>query len=247
MATSLVDLLAGSATPEKIVVQSGDTLSKIAGRAGVSVEDLVRINKIANPNLIRVGQEIQTGNELRSAGLLSGVAEKAKNLYEGYAGYINPTKVFAKYVLGSDDPITRDTFSEEGLELVKDLVREGGAKWYDAYHKRGGGYTAGKVSDKTVGRNAAADEVALILGRFGVRENEDGSVSVVDQYDFNNKSENLRRAKARGEMGASAMSLSSRLQALGPDIRNVIRRLLFREESNAMPVDITFTREELRR
>jgi len=247
MATSLLDLVAGSSTPEKIVVQPGDNLSKIAARTGVSVEDLVRINKISNPNLISVGQEISTGNELRSAGLLSGATNKAKELYEGVAGYANPIKVLLRYVAGSEAPITRDTFSEEGLELIRQIAKEGGAKWYNKYYERGGGYTTGNVQERALGSNAAADEVALILGRFGTRSNEDGSVSVVDRYDFEDKEENLRRAQARKELGASAMSLSSQIQAYAPSIRNIIRRLTFRDESDAMPVDITFTPEEMRR
>jgi LysM repeat protein len=247
MATSLIDLLAGSSTPEKIIVQSGDTLSKIADRTGVSVEDLARINQIANPNLIGVGQEISTGNELRSATLLSGVTSKAKELYEGVAGYANPIKVLLRYVAGSEAPISRDTFSEEGLEVVRQIAKQGGARWYNKYHDLGGGYTTGNVQERSLGSNAAADEVALILGRFTTRRNEDGSVSIVDKYDFEDKKKNLERAVAREELGASAMSLSSRIQAYAPSIRNIIRRLTFRDESDAMPVDITFTPEEMRR
>lgn len=40
-------------------VVQGDTLSHIAGKFGVSVDDLVRWNNISNPNLIRIGQEIR--------------------------------------------------------------------------------------------------------------------------------------------------------------------------------------------
>jgi LysM repeat protein len=41
------------------VVQPGDTLHKIANRFGVTVNALVRINNIQDPNLIRVGQVLQ--------------------------------------------------------------------------------------------------------------------------------------------------------------------------------------------
>jgi len=40
------------------VVKKGDTLSKIAKKYNTSVNDLVRKNKLENPNLIRVGQLI---------------------------------------------------------------------------------------------------------------------------------------------------------------------------------------------
>src|SRR5690554_3740638 len=41
------------------IVKSGDTLSGIAKRYDTSVSELVRLNNIANPNLIRVGQKIK--------------------------------------------------------------------------------------------------------------------------------------------------------------------------------------------
>ncbi|WP_010250264.1 phage tail tip lysozyme [Acetivibrio cellulolyticus] len=43
----------------KYVVKSGDTLSKIAAKYGVTVNELAKYNNIANPNLIYVGQVIK--------------------------------------------------------------------------------------------------------------------------------------------------------------------------------------------
>lgn len=42
--------------PDKHVVKSGETLSTIAGRYGVSVEDLVRINGLRNPDMVYAGE-----------------------------------------------------------------------------------------------------------------------------------------------------------------------------------------------
>jgi len=47
-----------SPTPTTYVVQSGDTLSAIAIRFNVSLEELQRANNIADPNLIHVGQRL---------------------------------------------------------------------------------------------------------------------------------------------------------------------------------------------
>lgn len=41
------------------VVQSGDTLSKIAQRFGVAIEDLMAINGITNPDHIEAGQTLE--------------------------------------------------------------------------------------------------------------------------------------------------------------------------------------------
>ncbi len=40
------------------VVRSGDTLSSIASRYNISVSKIIEINKIKDPSLIRIGQEI---------------------------------------------------------------------------------------------------------------------------------------------------------------------------------------------
>ena len=44
--------------PVTYVVQPGDTLSGIAELFGVSVDDIVRANNIADPNSLQVGQEL---------------------------------------------------------------------------------------------------------------------------------------------------------------------------------------------
>lgn len=51
-------LPAATPTPPVYEVQSGDTLSTIAARFGVSTEELQRVNDITDPNLIHVGQKL---------------------------------------------------------------------------------------------------------------------------------------------------------------------------------------------
>ncbi|TFH17112.1 MAG: DUF3520 domain-containing protein, partial [Lentisphaerales bacterium] len=53
--------LAQESRPDKLAVhetRSGDTLSSIAKRYGTTVKDLVALNRIENPNRIRVGQKL---------------------------------------------------------------------------------------------------------------------------------------------------------------------------------------------
>ncbi len=47
------------AASDSVVVQAGDTLSGIAVRHGVTVEQLVKLNRIGNPNRIYAGQTLQ--------------------------------------------------------------------------------------------------------------------------------------------------------------------------------------------
>jgi len=48
----------GSPTPIIYIIQKGDTLNKVARNYGVSVQDIVALNNIYNPNSIPIGQEL---------------------------------------------------------------------------------------------------------------------------------------------------------------------------------------------
>ena len=48
----------GSPTPIIYIIQKGDTLNKVARKYGVSVQDIVALNSIYNPNNIPIGQEL---------------------------------------------------------------------------------------------------------------------------------------------------------------------------------------------
>ena len=50
----------------KIIVESGDSLSKIAKREGVTVDEIMSINDIADPNLLFVGQELTISGQTSS-------------------------------------------------------------------------------------------------------------------------------------------------------------------------------------
>ncbi len=55
-----VPLLAVAAlAADPVVVRPGDTLTSIARRSGVSIEQIVQLNRIADPNKIYVGQELR--------------------------------------------------------------------------------------------------------------------------------------------------------------------------------------------
>lgn len=55
------------AIPTYYIICQGDTLSKISRQFGVSIDELVRLNNIANPNRIYAGQKIK----LKEAGVAS--------------------------------------------------------------------------------------------------------------------------------------------------------------------------------
>lgn len=66
--SSIVAFLAAGATAsaESYTVKSGDTLSEIAKEKNTSVEKIVELNKIENPDLIKVGQILELDEEKNS-------------------------------------------------------------------------------------------------------------------------------------------------------------------------------------
>ena len=64
----LTALLPLSATAATITVKSGETLSDIAERYGVSVTTLMRLNGIRNPNHVEIGSRLQVPGPRVSAG-----------------------------------------------------------------------------------------------------------------------------------------------------------------------------------
>ena len=57
--TSAVEAVQSKPTPQTYTVQKGDTLSKIAKKYNTTVDALQKLNRIRNPNLIRVGQKLR--------------------------------------------------------------------------------------------------------------------------------------------------------------------------------------------
>ncbi|MDR0647160.1 MAG: LysM peptidoglycan-binding domain-containing protein [Puniceicoccales bacterium] len=94
---------------EKYVIQAGDTLSAIAMRAGLKVDDLIQINNIKNPKALQIGQVIYLGQEAKSAVLPSFNVHNS-NL-EGKSSTANSDlfKVTENHALRSTEPSSTST------------------------------------------------------------------------------------------------------------------------------------------
>lgn len=53
------DIINGVPQPEYVTVEEGDTISSIAQQFGVSVDDIINLNGLPNPDLIYVGQKLR--------------------------------------------------------------------------------------------------------------------------------------------------------------------------------------------
>lgn len=102
----------GSGDSQLYTVQSGDTLSGIASRYGVTVDSIVAANGIQNPNLIYAGQRLSipiggTASTkhvytVQSGDTLSGIAAKFGTTYQAIAaanGILDPDRIYAGQVL----------------------------------------------------------------------------------------------------------------------------------------------------
>src|SRR5690625_513439 len=67
------------------VVKAGDTLSGIANRFNTTVNELVKLNNISNPNLIRVGQKIKLPGGSATSGYKIGQKVRIKQSATKYA------------------------------------------------------------------------------------------------------------------------------------------------------------------
>jgi murein DD-endopeptidase MepM/ murein hydrolase activator NlpD len=95
----------------KYTVKSGDTLSEIAAANGTTVDELVKINGISNPNLIYAGQEIKLsadsgGGTGSSGGGSTGyqyktspftTSEETNNAYNALGGLAKPEGLDPSY------------------------------------------------------------------------------------------------------------------------------------------------------
>lgn len=131
-------------------VRSGDTLSQIALRYGVSVNELARYNGIANPNLIYVGQVLRIPGTVNSGGSsLAGqryVVRRGDTLSEIALRFDTSVSVLAR-----DNGIRNPNLIYPGQVLVVNRASSSGSRQY------------------TVRRGDTLSEIAL---RFGTTVNQ---------------------------------------------------------------------------
>ena len=105
----------------KYTVKSGDTLTKIASENGTTVDELVKINGISNPNLIYAGQEIK---------LAADPVPTSGSAFAGGVGVGQGIKQAADYIISK----TRFTTSDEtnAAKNAADTLKGDSATFWEA-------------------------------------------------------------------------------------------------------------------
>ena len=101
-----LSLLAGLFLPivanaDSYTVKSGDTLSAIANEKNTTLEKLVELNKIADPNHIRVGQILELGNSAKTSETSVAATATPVNNYAAPAATANSAATSGGLVLSN--------------------------------------------------------------------------------------------------------------------------------------------------
>ena len=149
-------------------VRGGDTLSGIAGQLGVSVEELARVNEIADPNRINAGQILEVPGQpaapaiaaytVRAGDTLSGIAGQLGVSVEELARVneiADPNRILVGQVLEVPGAATRDISAYRKLGAWVDV--------YDFAPAFSGGSGAPQLSPTSVDAMAAAGIRTLYL------------------------------------------------------------------------------------
>ena len=170
-----------------VTVKSGDTLTKIANDAGVSVQDLINANPMLkkNPNLIQPGMKI---NIPGSGGFLSNILGPGQGSVADY------------------DPTTGQ--GQSRLGLIEDLIKGTGGKVREGLGGLVGGSQQPGGGGGLFGGNLAAAGLAGLVGKAAydaAKEREGGLAAtpavMMDELGRYQLSKELGTGGTRGEFG----------------------------------------------
>lgn len=119
----------------KYVVKAGDTLSGIADKYGTSYQELAKINNIANPNMISVGQTLNIGGSSTSAGSSSKApVSAAAGKYQQVTNELKKYEQNAQNQLGQYQA-DREKIYQSNLEQGGQIIDKSVGQQIEAYER----------------------------------------------------------------------------------------------------------------
>lgn len=130
-------ILGTQANADTVTVTSGDTVSKIAQEYGDTVNHVVSVNQLANPNFIQVGKKLQVGTSLQKNGT-SGTSN-------GYSGVTNTgtttstSEVQNKPNTGYASAPTSGSIAEQAAQLMAQKTGVSASEWSQIIQRESNG------------------------------------------------------------------------------------------------------------
>ena len=120
-------ILGTQANADTVTVTSGDTVSKIAQEHGDTINHIVSVNQLANPNFIQVGEKLQVGTSLQKNG-----TSMASNGYSGVTSTETTTgtsEVQNKPNTGYTPATTSGSVAEQAAQLMAQKTGVSASEW----------------------------------------------------------------------------------------------------------------------
>lgn len=121
----------------KYVVKAGDTLSGIADKYGTTYQELAKINNIANPNLINVGQTLNLSGKASGSSKSSGSGQGLSSQAQKYQQVTNELKKYeqnAQNQLGQYQA-DREKIYQSNLEQGGQIIDKSVGQQIEAYER----------------------------------------------------------------------------------------------------------------
>lgn len=176
-------------------------------------------------------------------------------------GVPTPGRLYTRAMMGDERPVGAEAFTEDELAVIRELAarsladRDRGSVQYEDYNAvdatdrlRGVETRSGEGIAGLMGGSPAA-RMETTLGRFVTYRDEDGTLRVVDQYNFN---PNHSRAEARQQLIQMLLQSTPRGRFPPPE-RNFYDALRIageaygprgRDHVSGMPIELQFLAEE---
>lgn len=140
-------ILGTQANADTVTVASGDTVSKIAQEHGDTVNHVVSVNQLANPNFIQVGEKLQVGTSSQNNG-----TSEASN---GYSSVTNTgtttstSEVQNKPNTGYASASTSGSVAEQAAQLMAQKTGVSASEWSQIIQRESNGNPSAQNSSSS--------------------------------------------------------------------------------------------------
>lgn len=120
-------ILGTQANADTVTVTSGDTVSEIAQEYGDTVNHIVSVNQLANPNFIQVGEKLQVGTSLQKNS-----TSEVSNRYSGVTNTQTTTgtsEAQNKPNTGYASAATSGSIAEQAAQLMAQKTGVSASEW----------------------------------------------------------------------------------------------------------------------